>query len=432
MLAMLLLAVIACSSGGNSGGGASNVPQSYTIGGTVSGLTSGSEVSLLNNGADTVTVGNGAFTFPTKVSNNSTYSVTVGTQPIGEICEVSSGDGTVVASNISNVLITCSVPPALNVTTEVTTFAGSGVQGYFNDTLTDSQFNRPSGIALDAAGNIYIADTYNNVIRKITPSGDVSTLAGSGSSGNDNGVGTSASFSSPMGVAVDSSNNIYVADTGNNLIRKISPSGDVTTLAGSGFPGTADGTGTAATFYQPLGINVDSSGNLYVADSGYNLIRKISPADVVTTIASSPLFLPTGIGIDSAGNLFVASYNNAAIYKIAPNGAPVLFAGGATGNTNGLGAQASFYRPFAVAIDSSDNVYVSECFYYGGVSNSDIRVITPLGMVSNYAGSGAVGNSNGAGTVATFNNPQGIAFDAAGNLYVADTYNNLIRKISVK
>jgi sugar lactone lactonase YvrE len=167
----------------------------------------------------------------------------------------------------------------------VTTLAGSGHDGSANGTGSAASFYGPYGIAMDSSGNIYVADTWNQLIRKITSGGVVTTLAGGGAGfdsngfaipGNANGTGTAASFSFPEGVAVDSLGNVYVADSGNDLIRKITSGGVVTTLAGGGSGTATNGSGTAASFSEPTGVAVDSSGNVYVADSHNNLIRKIT------------------------------------------------------------------------------------------------------------------------------------------------------------
>ena len=167
------------------------------------------------------------------------------------------------------------------------TLAGSGGAGANDGTGISATFNNPTGVAVDASGNVYVADFLNNLIRKIAPGGVVTTLAGTGAIGSDNGAGTSASFYFPNSLAVDASGNVYVTDDINNLIRQITPDGTVSTLAGSGMPGSQNGVGTAATFNDPAGIAVDPTGNLYVADANNNLIRKISPGGMVTTVAGS-------------------------------------------------------------------------------------------------------------------------------------------------
>src|SRR5690606_23616523 len=169
----------------------------------------------------------------------------------------------------------------------VSTFAGSGAIGAANGTGTAASFNQPSGGVFDAAGNLYIADIFNHRIRKITPGGVVSTFAGSGAVGSTNGTGTAASFNKPYRLAKDGAGNIYVTDRGGNKIRKITPAGMVSTLAGSGVKGLADGSASTAAFNDPSGIAVDGSGNVYVSEQGNHRVRKITPSGVVSTLAGS-------------------------------------------------------------------------------------------------------------------------------------------------
>src|SRR5581483_3756165 len=224
----------------------------------------------------------------------------------------------------------------------------------------------------------------NNVIRKIGVDGTVSTFAGTGVPGSADGTDT-ATFNSPLGIAVDKAGNVYVADYGNDLIRKITPAGMVSTIAGkAGVPGAKDGLDTAARFDLPESLAVDGSGNIYVADNGNNLIRKIRPDGTVSTLA---------------GN-------------------------GSAGKADGNSTQASFNSPFGIAIDGSGNIYIADS------GNNEIRKMTPSGAVSTFAGNGTKGAKDAMGLAATFNTPSGVAIDAAGNVYVADENNNLIRKIT--
>src|ERR1700743_3109281 len=265
-----------------------------------------------------------------------------------------------------------------------TIIAGSDSAGLVNGVGTAARFNRPFGLAFDATGNLYIADQGNSVIRKMDNTGMVSTLAGKGGiQGSANGLDTAARFNKPFGVATDASGNVYVADAGNNLIRKITPAGLVSTFAGTGVAGAANGPDTAS-FNSPLGVALDGTGNVYVADYENNLIRKITPAGVVSTLAGTR----------------------------------------AAGAEDGAGTIATFNLPESLAVDAAGNVYVADN------GNNLIRKITPAGVVSTLACNGQVGSANGTGTAASFHSPFGIAIDGSGNLYVADAGNNQVRKIS--
>ncbi len=329
---------------------------------------------------------------------------------------------------------------APSVTVEqVSTVAGTGTWGAANGPAATATFNDPCDVAVDAAGNIYVNDTGNHLIRKIDASGNVTTVAGAGVAGNVDGNGVAAKFDFPNGFTLASNGTLYVADSGNNTIRKIDTSGNVTTIAGTASVagGSTNGHGTAASFNFPTGITVDASGNLFVADDGNNLIRKIDPSGNVTTFAGSgaqgsangagataSFNAPHGIVVDASGNLYIADSGNNLIRKIDANGNVTTIAGsGAQGAANGQGAAASFNKPEAIAVDASGNVYVADS------GNNLIRKIDAAGNVTTLAGSGAQALTNGQGTAAAFYNPEGLTVDAAGNVYVADTLNNAIRKI---
>ena len=306
---------------------------------------------------------------------------------------------------------------------------------------TDARFNGVFGIGLDRAGNLYAADGSNHTVRKITPAGLVSTFAGAASvSGFADGLVAAAQFDTPRGIAADSSGNAYVVDSGNNVIRKITPAGQVSTIAGSSTAdGSDDGAGTAALFLSPRGMAIDSAGNVYVADNGNKRIRKITPAGLVSNLAGSTNGYADGAGaaaqfgsvvehvaVDSAGNVYVSDSSNFRIRKITPAGLVSTLAGSSTrGNADGTGALAQFDAPQGIAVDDAGNVYVAEYF------NHTIRKISPAGVVTTLAGSnGLSGTADGAGSAARFNNPSSLAIDSAGNLYVADTESSTIRKIT--
>ena len=224
-----------------------------------------------------------------------------------------------------------SVIRKISTSGQTTVFIGQGPQtNEVDGDIKTASFNQPGGLCMDKSGNIYVAVMVGNVIVKITPAGVATTIAGTGKQGNQDGAAATATFNLPHDVAVDASGNLYVADGYNNMIRKITPAGIVSTFAGSGNPGAVDGTGTQAQFHTPTSIDIDQDGNLYVADGGNNKIRKITPSGVVTTIAGSgktghddgaymdaSFNYPWGIAVSKDGKtVFVADYSNALIRKI--------------------------------------------------------------------------------------------------------------------
>jgi hypothetical protein len=306
-----------------------------------------------------------------------------------------------------------------------TTFVGSpGISGTNDGTRGAALFNQPTGMVADAAGNMYVADEQNNLIRKVTISGAVTTLAGqAGNTGTNDGTGTNALFNQPSNLALDSAGNIYVSDTFNHTIRKITPGGVVSTLAGlGGVSGFQNGTGSGALFNQPNGIAFDSSYNLYVADGVNGAVRKVTTNGVVTTV-STGFYLPEQVGVDQSNIIYVDDAGNNQIKKLTTNGVVTLLAGsGAIGSQNGTGAGAQFNYPESLAVDSLSNVFVAD---YG---NDTIRKITPAGVVTTIGGQvGILGTNDASGTNALFNQEEGIWVDKSDNIYVADTQNNTIR-----
>lgn len=329
----------------------------------------------------------------------------------------------------------------------VTTLAGlAGASGRADGAGSAARFDRPTGVTVDGQGNVYVTDYNNQLIRKVTAAGEVTTLAGvGGAAGFLDGSGyllNPSLFRNPTGIAVTTGNIAYVADTGNHSIRSITTAGVVTTLAGStGNVGLADGTGSAATFNAPNSVAVGLSGNILVADTANHLIRVVTTGGTVTTLAGTggtagsadgqgtgaSFNLPTGVAVDAAGNAYVADYGNHTIRKISPTGLVTTLAGsaGVAGSTNGAGTAASFNHPRALAVSADGTVYVSDS------GNQLVRQITAAGFVTTLAGTAGVGGGgDGTGTGATFDGPAGLAVDAAGNVYLADTNNSTIRKIS--
>jgi sugar lactone lactonase YvrE len=349
---------------------------------------------------------------------------------------------------VSNALGSVTISPAtLTVAPAgVSTLAGwPGWSGFADGQGSAGRFNYTGSVRVGPDGTIYVADAANNTVRKITPTGLVSTLAGSpGVAGSNDGPGSIARFNAPAGVAIDASGNVFVADAQNFTVRKITPAGVVSTFAGSaGVQGHSDGTGSAASFWDPEDLTIDAAGNLYIADGAGNSVRKITPAGVVTTLAGAAQSGTTngtgsaarfnylaGIAVDPAGNVYVGDYNNNAVRKITPAGVVTTLAGSAgtraanIGFVDGTGTAARFNAPAGLAVDAAGNVFVADS------SNNAIREITAAGVVTTVAGlANAPENIDGPLSVARFAGPADVAFDANGVLYVADSLNCTIRRI---
>jgi hypothetical protein len=329
----------------------------------------------------------------------------------------------------------------------------AGNAGYTDGTGSAARFSHPYGMAMDSSGNLYVADKANDVIRKVTPAGVVSTIAGTvGLVGSVDGIGTvdgtgvvtganvAALFNQPSGVAVDGTGNVFVADTGNNTIRKITPAGVVTTVVGTpGVAGSTDGTGPAASFSSPFGIAVDSSDNLYITDSANATIRKVTSAGVSTTIAGQAgqygsmdgtstaieFNNPIGIALDSSGNLYITDAGNNTIRKLTSGGVSSTIAGnpGIAGDTDGTGVFALFSSPRGIAVDSAGNIFVADS------QNCTIRKITSGGVVTTLAGSpGNFANATGTGAAALFDVPFGVTVTSSDTLFVSTELGYLIEQ----
>jgi sugar lactone lactonase YvrE len=325
----------------------------------------------------------------------------------------------------------------------VSTLAGSSQSlGFLDGSGASAQFGYLIGVAVDASGNVFLGDSTNNRIRKVTPGGVVSTLAGilaGGQSSFADGTGTAAKFNGPYGVAVDAGGYVFVADFLNHAIRRVTPGGEVSTLAGNGAAAFADGVGRDAFFKFPRGVAVDLSGNVFVAEQGNHCVRKVTPGGVVSTVAGSGVDAfadgagaaasfrtPGGVAVDLSGNVFVADQGNHCVRKVTPGGVVSTIAGsGAGAFADGIGAAASFNSPSSLTIDSSGNVLVAD------TGNHRIRKVSPRGVVTTLAGNGDAKFADGSDNLASFKRPYGIAVGASGAVFVADTENLRVRKFTV-
>jgi len=355
------------------------------------------------------------------ISNATSTQLTV-VVPLG----ASTGNVTVSVNNGK-----AAIGPVFNyqLTAMVTTIAGNIQGGAIDGNGAKASFRAPFDVTVDSKGFIYVADHGNNLIREISPTYDVTTLAGNnGSALGINGQGTAASFDYPTGILVDASGNMYVAD--NTALRQIMPGGSVITV----------GYAQPVEYSNIASVVTDALNNIFVSDIYNNVIIKISPRTFGSVFAGAPfkaggaadgtstlaLFNhPVALAIDTVGNLYSTDQGSNLIRKISPLGTVTTIAGsGQAVLVNGQGRNASFNSPSGIAIDVSGNLYI------GDSGNNVIRKITPGGTVSTVAGTGFAGSADGEGSSATFNHPQGLAIDPSGNIYVADTNNNLIRKIS--
>ena len=381
---------------------------------------------------------------------NSTAVVTINGKPAANktssdtrlviIIADSGSTGPVVVKNTSGQATGPIFNYVLTTSYKVSVFAGNGSANFADGTGTAAKFNNPSGIAIDASGNLYVSDTRNHRIRKITPGAVVTTLAGSGTAGfaNSSSPGL-VQFNNPVGIVADQSNNVYVADEFNHRIRKITPAGAVTTFAGS-TAGSVNGAAAIAQFSLPIWLIIDKQGNFYVTEIGFPRIRFINTALTVSNFAggnatgaadgtgASALFSnPQGMALDGQNaNLYVADYGNNKIRKISiPAGVVTSPIGlGRAAFADGTGTAAGFSGPAGLATDPSGNIFVAD------YDNQRIRKVwMPQLEVSTLAGNGSTAFADGNGDKATFKNPAAIATDAQGNLYIADASNNRIRKM---
>lgn len=331
----------------------------------------------------------------------------------------------------------------------VSTFAGSD-SGFVDGSLTETKFNGSFGICIDKDGNLYIADSGNNCLRKISTEGIVTTFTGIGEVGNIDGDRLTATFNSPTGICTDDNGNFYVADFLNHIIRKIDSEGTVTTFAGSGQPGYADGFAEEAQFNFPRGIAIDASGNLFVGDSWNHRIRKITPDGNVTTYAGggsdigpnskgsyfdgssdqARFFTPCGVACDLFGNVYVADALNHRIRKIDSSGNVTTIAGSSDSGWNNGGFSDGDYKSVLLNTPTELCISFDEEIYFCDTFGNRVRKISPDGNVTTVAGDGTPGFMDGEGTLSKFNYPRGIVLDNAENkIYVIDSKNFKVRLI---
>ena len=333
----------------------------------------------------------------------------------------------------------------------ITTVAGTGERGFSGDGGPASQahFNVPTGVALDGEGNIFIADIGNHRIRRVgATTGTIATIAGTGQGGfsGDGGPATQARLYAPTGVALDGAGDLYIADSRNHRIRRVdATTGTITTIAGTGVRGYSldGGLAVEARLWAPRDVALDGAGDLYIADSGTDRIRKVdATTGTITTIAGTgrggfggdggpateaQLYAPRGVAVDSAGNLYIADSLNERIRKVdADTGTITNFAGRTFSGDGGPASQAHIFEPDGVAVDSAGNLYVAD------TKNHRIRrVNATTGTITTIAGTGESGFSQDGGpaTQAQLYYPEGVAVDGTGNIYIADTNNRRIRKV---
>jgi sugar lactone lactonase YvrE len=319
----------------------------------------------------------------------------------------------------------------------IETFVGDGTTGLSGDggPATTASLNFTQAVCVDSLGNIYAADTNNNRIRKISPSGIISTIAGTGTAGysGDGGLATNAALINPYSICVDSKKNLYFSDSGNNVIRMISAETNIiSTIAGTGTAGYSGdgGAASAAMLSNPLGVFVDNTGYIYVADSGNFRVRRFTLGGTISTIAgdgaAATLSNPTSVYVDNAGRIYISATGNNLI-RMFSGGALTTVAGGGTGTTigdGGLATSASLSGPRGIFGDSAGNIYFADTL------NQRIRRFTVGGIINTFVGNGTAefSGDGGSATAAMLRNPYGVFVSNTGSIYIADTFNNRIRR----
>ncbi|HTB06974.1 MAG TPA: T9SS type A sorting domain-containing protein [Bacteroidia bacterium] len=330
----------------------------------------------------------------------------------------------------------------------INSIAGNGTAGFSGDggSALLAEINYPYGIASDDSGNVYITDTFNNRIRKISSKGIITTIAGGGTKSlGDGGPADSAQINFPTAIAVDDSGLIYIADYNDNRIRKVDRKGIITTYAGTGSQGfTGDGGQAAlAELYNPEGVAVDDSGNVFIADRNNARIRKVNKKRIITTIAGNgtggfsgdggaatiaEINWPKGVATDDSGSVYIADYNNNRIRKVSAKGIITTIAGNGTAGYSGNGGSAlaaEINGPTGVAIDTLGNIYIADY-------SNHIRKVSRAGIISSIAGNGTTGFSGDGGpaTSAMMSSPWSVTVNDSGFIFFPDGGNQRVRKLS--
>lgn len=332
----------------------------------------------------------------------------------------------------------------------IQTVAGTGTPGFSGDggPAVEAQLDSPSAVAVDASGNLYLADVRNNRIRRVDSSGIISTVAGNGMAGfgGDGGLAAEAQLNQPLGITLDNQGNLYIADTLNNCIRKVDAQGRISTIAGNGMAGFGGDGGPAvdALLSRPVGLTMDAAGNLFIADVFNHRIRKVDADGRISTVAGTEmpgfsgdggpaaqaqLSRPRDVTVDSDGNLYIADADNNRIRRVNQEGIISTVAGNGNAGFSGDGGparEASLNLPRGVAVDRLDRLFISD------MGNHRIRRVDLDGMISTVVGSGIVGFSGDGGPAADaqLNGPRGVRVDRSGAIYIADLDNHRIRKAS--
>ena len=414
--------------------------RTYGVGGAVVGL-SGVGLSLANNGQEVLRVNaSGSFSFPTTLPSGASYSVTVAAQPVGQICTVTGGSGRVDALDVRSISVQC-----VAGSWRSRLLAGSGAGRTTDGIGSAAEFAAPAGSVLLPSGMLVVTEVAGSVLRRVNPSnGQVVTYSGAPLPGYADSAQTrSAAYRAPRGMAIDRDGNVYVADTGNHVIRRIDAfSGAVSTWAGTGQSGFQDGPAASVRFASPEGVAVDAAGNVYVADTGNHVIRRIAADRTVTTVAgaagvagfangapSSARFrAPAGIAVDASGQLYVSDSQNGAIRMINLSGQVLTLAGnGVPGDADGTGSGARLSSPTAIVVDSSYMLYVADS------GNHKIRTVQVLtdqtGLVQTLAGTGLPGDRDGENLSIELRQPMGLSLTSSGDLLVSEAGGHRIRTL---